>query len=240
MKARRPDRRQQPAFTLIEVLVVIVIILLLAALMVPALNRSKSKAKAVFCASNLRQVWMAVKTYSQDWNGYSPIWFCGTCTWSTWRDAVWQYAPNTNVFRCPLIPPGGMPPIGLAGNSYCNYGVNAYISECVSPMSRPLMMWSNPAETIALSENPDGDWVCEPRDPNCNTTTIWGPLAGKPLPFSVSSYFPPACPAGSTTPGPSAWASGRQAVALVQQNNTFPGTKQKKQQVCLPVWPQSG
>lgn len=193
-------RERPKAFTLIEVLVVIAIILLLAALIVPALNRSKSKARAVFCASNLRQVWMAVKAYSQDWNGFSPIWFCSGCTWSTWRDAVWQYAPNTNVFRCPLIPPKGMPPTGLAGNSYCNYGVNAYLSECIPGSSRPLNMWANPAETIALSENPDGDWVCEPRSPespnvSCQILT--------PVTFRID-WGAPQCP-NNTGSGPPNW-----------------------------------
>jgi prepilin-type N-terminal cleavage/methylation domain-containing protein/prepilin-type processing-associated H-X9-DG protein len=200
MKMKHQGKRQyRSAFTLIELLVVVVVIALLAALLLPALGRARRKALAVACASQMRQVWMSVLMYSQDWNGYSPVWYCGSgCTWSTWRDACYQYAPNTNIFRCPLIPKGG-----LFAGSYCNYGVNAYLSECYANMSMPLDRWKKKSETIALSENPDGDWVCEPRNPNCNTITIWGPLAGKPLPFSVSSYFPPDCPGGG---GPNAWA----------------------------------
>ena len=130
-----------------------------------------------------------------------PIWFCSGCTWSTWRDAVWQYAPNTNVFRCPLIPKGGLPPIGLAGNSYCNYGINAYLSECLSPMSQPFMRWGNTAETIALSENPDGDWVCEPRSPESPTVSCQNLT---PVTFNIS-WGAPQCPNNAGN-GPPNWS----------------------------------
>lgn len=192
-----PPSFQRRGFSLIEVLVVIAIIALLAALLLPALNRSRGRSRAVVCASQIRQVWMAVKMYSQDWDGKSPIWLNGPSAdrWTYWRNRVLPYAPNTNIFMCPLIPKGG-----LGWGSYCNYGINAYLSEtlamCGQSMSQPLARWNNPSETIALSENADGDWVCEPRSTLSTVITLapYGPFAGKLMPWSVAGYTPPAAP----------------------------------------------
>ena len=60
---------KQEGFTLIELLVVISIIALLLAILMPALQRIKSQAKAVACQSNLRQWGLCFKMYTDDNNG---------------------------------------------------------------------------------------------------------------------------------------------------------------------------
>ena len=60
------------AFTLVELLVVMAIIAILAALLLPALATAKANSKRIACVSNLRQIGVAVRTYSIDYGGLIP------------------------------------------------------------------------------------------------------------------------------------------------------------------------
>lgn len=60
------------AFTLIELLVVIAIIAVLAALLLPVLGKVQDGANSTKCASNLRQIGVAINAYTADNDGLLP------------------------------------------------------------------------------------------------------------------------------------------------------------------------
>lgn len=73
------DRRSlsfsEGGFTLVELLVVIAIIALLAALLLPALQGAKEKARRLICLNNQRQIYVGATMYTDDSNDWVP---CGT------------------------------------------------------------------------------------------------------------------------------------------------------------------
>ena len=59
-------------FTLVEMLIVVVIIAILAAILLPVLNKSRDRAKAISCISNLKQIGTSFELYSNYYDGLIP------------------------------------------------------------------------------------------------------------------------------------------------------------------------
>ncbi|MDD3886290.1 MAG: prepilin-type N-terminal cleavage/methylation domain-containing protein [Victivallaceae bacterium] len=59
--------KKQGSFTLIELLVVIAIIAILAAMLLPALNKARKKARSASCTNNLKQSALVTSMYAGDY-----------------------------------------------------------------------------------------------------------------------------------------------------------------------------
>jgi prepilin-type N-terminal cleavage/methylation domain-containing protein/prepilin-type processing-associated H-X9-DG protein len=68
---------RRKGFTLIELLVVIAIIAILAAILFPVFARARSQARKATCASNLKQIGLALLMYAQDYDETFPVHYDG-------------------------------------------------------------------------------------------------------------------------------------------------------------------
>ena len=157
-----PARRR--AFTLIELLVVIAIIAILAALILPALAKSKDKAKQIACASNLRQWGLALQMYLTDNTDARP------------QSAGLFRRPGARVLtgdHCRIHGRSGAPDAGVAlraPRARVMYLVRATVALPFGPDSR----LSSAAQTEALRQ---ADGVVAVSEYVAQYTRRWGGVA---------------------------------------------------------------
>lgn len=178
---------QAKAFTLVELLVVIGIIALLISILLPSLNKAREAANGVQCLSNLRQVGLAVRQYSDENKGFLPPAMgkefdsTGTFRFIYWPERIAHYInkKNTtlqvgvNYLRCP----------SRGEDAEFTYGINYGYLEQLGPWYRLLSSPNFPFVGRKLSRC-KVTWFL--------FTDTWGNIPTYPLASSVALILTPA------------------------------------------------
>jgi len=138
----RPPRKH--AFSLVELIVVIGIIALLLALLLPSLIAARNTARTIQCASNLRQMTMALINYSVEFKGAFPpnsndigqYWFDEACIGRYIKAPI--HAADNTVGGGVLVCPGDLE------GAIRSYSMNFFASSYVSAAPAAMMAGPNP------------------------------------------------------------------------------------------------
>jgi prepilin-type N-terminal cleavage/methylation domain-containing protein/prepilin-type processing-associated H-X9-DG protein len=165
-------RGQGRGFTLIELLVVLAIIAVLAAILFPVFARARESARRTHCASNLRQLGLALQMYASDWDGLIPTTF-GAPHHMIWRDdlgpvahgRLMPYVRNLSLFFCPTATGvkqdgdlGGKGWGGGLGGAWCTYlyrNGKAASSDVLDENEGLVLLieYNNPGDSVAQSKS---------------------------------------------------------------------------------------
>jgi len=176
-------RHRITGFTLVELLMVMAIIAILAALLLAAISGAKGKARRIICTSNLRQINLGVRMYSDDSNDKSPKPAARVSSpYSAYKELMKSYvglrgqsSPQDKLFACPADTyyydyllgryPRSTNLVGYVPESVCSrpdhdyssYSFNAgntFLTNRPGIAGLPLSSIKHPARTVLATELP--------------------------------------------------------------------------------------
>lgn len=133
-------------FTLVELLVVVAVIAILASLLLPALSKARDNAKAILCASNLKQTNLHVLNYAEDHLGYRPHAYDGSRYWNSLLVSK-DYMRWDNTIQCPSYNPQK-----ITGITFYMYGMLDY------PVHTRILFATNPSKVWYLGDSINGEY----------------------------------------------------------------------------------
>jgi prepilin-type N-terminal cleavage/methylation domain-containing protein/prepilin-type processing-associated H-X9-DG protein len=160
--------RLATAFTLIELLVVIAIIAILAGMLLPALAKAKEKGKSANCISNLRQLGIASRLYSNDNDDRSAPTFQvkgDNVFRKAWFNFLQPYTQSSNLILCPSRTAKfketiAIYPSDADNKEVSNYAMNFKVGGCDWPGIWDARLWpqlkdaavKNPSRTVLITD----------------------------------------------------------------------------------------
>jgi prepilin-type N-terminal cleavage/methylation domain-containing protein len=151
--------RTHNAFTLIELLVVIAIIAVLASIIFPVFQKAREESRRDSCASNMRQLGVAVTLYTSDYDEHFPSQIAndgGDAIMGAWiyydlfengfdvtKGSLYAYVKSKGVYTCPDDV--------MADKNGLSYSINA----CVAA-KEPLLGGYMAGDQLSKIQSPSG------------------------------------------------------------------------------------